>query len=1287
MTSGTDSTVFTVGGTAVSATWAGTAGTATRTLTYTVAAGQNGQAAINETALRTALIAAISDAAGNAFASGTIANIDASALPVIDTTGPTLSGTPSMALSTVAGTAGNSAGETITLTITFDGNVNGLTSGTDSTVFKVSGTGVSATWGGTAGTATRTLTYTVASGQNGQASIDEAALKAALIAGISDAAGNAFTYTANSGSIPEIDTGATVLPVIDTTAPALSSSTLPSTSLSTVAGTAGNSAGETITLTITFDGNVNGLTSGTDSTVFTVAGTGVSATWGGTAGTSTRTLTYTVAPGQNGQAAINETALKTALIAGISDAAGNAFTYSTAIANIDPAALPVIDTTAPTSLSLGLSQDSGSNGDSITNNPRIKIGAFELYNNLNLNPASAAVVLPGLTTVNGLTAGQILGTVTGYSSNSLVAKIIKVSTTSATQFLGWLTYFDGTYTFGVEVNLYNDTVNSQPVVKVALNSYLRATTGDVMANSAFNWYGAGTWQVGNTEMISLNQLQIKAAASTDAIELDTMLEYSVDSGAWGANYVAPTAQGAHTVQMRQTDKAGNTALSNVLSFTIDSVGPTALTLTLSQDNGVSTTDGLTSNPRIRAGAYEVYGGLNLFPAQGGGQILPGLTTVAGLSADRISATMNGIYIVAPVAAVVAQQVTATATEYRAWIAVASSSGTAAVLVQLLNETLYGQPVVRAYGLDQRYAPGANRIGDASFDWSTALPYGASGEYSVRELRFKPTSSTDSFEMRSTVEYSVDSGAWAGSYSPLTSQGAHTVQMRQTDTNGNITLSNVLSYTLDTVGPTALTLTLSHDSGASSTDRLTDNPRIKAGAYEVYGGLNLFPAQGGGQILPGVTTVAGLTAARISATMNGSYIGSPVGAVVAQEVTATATEYKAWIAIGSSGGTKAVLVQLLNETLNGQPVVRAYGLDQRYSAGANRIGDASFDWTTAQQYGLSGEYSVRELRIKPSSSTDSFELLSTIEYSLNSGAWSGSYSPPTTAGTHTVQMRQTDTLGNVTLSNVLTFQLDPTMATPLVLDLNGDGVRTTGMENGVLFDVRADGHPALVGWTDGKDGLLVLDLNGDGQISDGSELFGNGSSTPAGKAADGFAALRQYDINEDGLIDVRDEVFSRLQVWVDKNLDGISNVDELRSLTSLGIASLNLHALVGTQVDNGNTLGLVSSWTDTSGSQHELADVWFVASNLETLLQQPRQLVDMHADPASNVKDISYADVLAVDQRMIVVKSGANDVLNIDRSGWINSGITASYGDHVYALWSHGAAHLMVDQNTALHQVL
>lgn len=109
---------------------------------------------------------------------------------------------------------GTSTGDTLVLTLTFDVSVNGLTSGTDNTIFLLGGSPTEASWGGTG--STRTLTFSITSGDNGAVTIDEAALKSALVAGITDGAGTAFTYTANSGNIADIIVGLTT---VDTTAP------------------------------------------------------------------------------------------------------------------------------------------------------------------------------------------------------------------------------------------------------------------------------------------------------------------------------------------------------------------------------------------------------------------------------------------------------------------------------------------------------------------------------------------------------------------------------------------------------------------------------------------------------------------------------------------------------------------------------------------------------------------------------------------------------------------------------------------------------------------------------------------------------------------------------------------------------------------------------------------------------------------------------------------------------------------------------------------------------------
>jgi hypothetical protein len=46
------------------------------------------------------------------------------------------------------------------------------------------------------------------------------------------------------------------------------------------------------------------------------------------------------------------------------------------------------------------------------------------------------------------------------------------------------------------------------------------------------------------------------------------------------------------------------------------------------------------------------------------------------------------------------------------------------------------------------------------------------------------------------------------------------------------------------------------------------------------------------------------------------------------------------------------------------------------------------------------------------------------------------------------------------------------------------------------------------------------------------------------------------------------------------------------MADLGIASLNLAHQAGGEVNHGNLVGLVGSYTTTDGKTHQLADVWF-----------------------------------------------------------------------------------------------
>lgn len=138
---------------------------------------------------------------------------------------------------------------------------------------------------------------------------------------------------------------------------------------------------------------------------------------------------------------------------------------------------------------------------------------------------------------------------------------------------------------------------------------------------------------------------------------------------------------------------------------------------------------------------------------------------------------------------------------------------------------------------------------------------------------------------------------------------------------------------------------------------------------------------------------------------------------------------------------------------------------------------------------------------------------------------------------------------------------PPSTDPLVLDLDNDGIETIGINSTVVvFDHNGDGIKTGTGWVTSDDGFLVLDRNGNGTIDTGAELFGVDTVRVDGTwATDGFDALSDLDSNADGIFDASDEAFALVQIWRDFNQNGISAVDELFSLSELGIVSIDLNA--------------------------------------------------------------------------------------------------------------------------------
>ena len=323
-------------------------------------------------------------------------------------------------------------------------------------------------------------------------------------------------------------------------------------------------------------------------------------------------------------------------------------------------------------------------------------------------------------------------------------------------------------------------------------------------------------------------------------------------------------------------------------------------------------------------------------------------------------------------------------------------------------------------------------------------------------------------------------------------------------------------------------------------------------------------------------------------------------------------------------------------------------------------------------------------------------------SLGSSSWTYADSA-VSAATHSYVAKYKASNSGAVLATSASFSL-VVAATPLALDLNGDGVQTTSFSESMLFDLLATGTKQSVGWVSKQDGLLALDLNGDGQINSGAELFGSSTVLPNGAhAADGWVALKTLDSNGDGKLDAQDAQFNQLRVWVDANGNGQTDAKELGTLADHHIASIDLAANTHSVQQNGNVVQGFSTYTSTDGTTHEVADVGLqvhdASSNTlltlgsgasidlsQVLNDSHLKQIDMSSDSASNTVTLTLNDLLSMPAsngvHQLTLTGDANDSVHIDLAEWVNTGNAVSEGGRTYAVYSDVAMHsaqLLIDQ--------
>lgn len=185
--------------------------------------------------------------------------------------------------------------------------------------------------------------------------------------------------------------------------------------------------------------------------------------------------------------------------------------------------------------------------------------------------------------------------------------------------------------------------------------------------------------------------------------------------------------------------------------------------------------------------------------------------------------------------------------------------------------------------------------------------------------------------------------------------------------------------------------------------------------------------------------------------------------------------------------------------------------------------------------------------------------------------------------------------------------------PIVIDLNNDGINTLSLDYTRNFDLDNNGFAEATGWIQKDDALLAYDRNGNGKIDNGGELFGNYTlsdnyySHTSGNT-NGFNALKEFDTNNDGIIDKNDKDFDKLLLWQDKNSNAVTDEGELIKLSDK-VKSIDLNYKEISTSNNGNSIRQTSTATLNDGTKVKADDVWFKVG-----LNKTKEIIDQGKIP-------------------------------------------------------------------------
>jgi large repetitive protein len=817
-------------------------------------------------------------------------------------------------------------------------------------------------------------------------------------------------------------------------------------------------------------------------TIALVSDTGTLATDGNTnaadlKGTAEANSVVTIKDGFTalGTAMTNAAGAWTFTPTGLTDGAHNFTASQTDVAgNTGTTSLSVtLDTLVPIAPSLALGADTGTSAtDKITSNGTVNVSGLEagaswqystnagttwtagVGSSVTLTGDGAKTVIVRQTDVAGNVSGNsaslafTLDTTAPVPTNALVTDSGALATDNITSNAA----LKGTAEANSVVTVKDGTTTLGTATASATGAWTFTPTG--LANGVHSFSVSQTDVAGNTGTASLAvTLDTIAAAPTLALAADTgtlatdkitnngtvnvtgleagsTWQYSTNAGTtWvtgTGTSVALTGDGAKAIIVRQTDAAGNlSANSASLAFTLDTTAPVP-TIALITDSGTSATDKISNSAALKgtAEANSVVTikdgtttlGTAIASATGAWTFTPtGITNgahsfsvsqsdVAGNTGTaNLAVTLDTTAVAVGVALAVDTGASATdnitsnglvnvaGLEAGATWAYSINAGTTWTTGTGTSFTLTGAgaKAVLVRETDVAGNISANASLNFTLDTVAAAPVltlaADTGSSATDKITSNGTVNVTGLEAGATWAYSLNAGttwtAGSGTSVALTGDGAKAIIVRQTDVAGNVSANSTsLSFTLDT-GAQNLTAKLVTDSGASATDSVT-NAKGLTGTAEANAVIT---------VKEGTTTVGTATA-----TAAGVWTFTPTTLTAGAHTFAVSETDKA----GNIASTSLVMTyDILAPTV------------------AITTAATAVTYTNIQTFAGTGEAGTK---VQLFDGTTSIGVLMTVDAT---GHWTESVTLATTATSHSITAKDTDTAGNVGTSVAVVFTTD------------------------------------------------------------------------------------------------------------------------------------------------------------------------------------------------------------------------------------------------------------------------